>query len=321
MARNYYEVLGVPKDASEKDIQKAYRELARKYHPDLHPDDKDASKKFSEVQEAYDTLNNKEKRKKYDQFGANYEQFQGAPGGGGFGGFGDGTFNMNGQEFDLNDILGRYASGGFGGRGRRSGGFDFGSMFGGRGRRQAAAGGEDVSTEITIPFALAINGGKQTVTYGMSNGQTKTLEITIPTGIADGKKIRLRGLGEPSMMGGTPGDLLITVHVLPHPYFTRQGADLLISLPITLGEAINGAKVDVPTPKGTVALTIPPGTSSGKRLRMKGMGVPSAKGAPAGDLFVEPKIILPDVITDELADLAEKAENGYRTNPRSNMRW
>ena len=155
----------------------------------------------------------------------------------------------------------------------------------------------------------------------MSNGQTKTLEITIPTGIADGKKIRLRGLGEPSMMGGTPGDLIITVHVLPHPYFTRQGNDLLISLPITLGEAINGAKVDVPTPKGTVALTIPPGTSSGKRLRMKGMGVPSTKGAAAGDLFVEPRIILPDVITDELANLAEKAENGYRTNPRSNMRW
>lgn len=321
MARNYYEVLGVPKDASEKDIQKAYRELARKYHPDLHPDDKDASKKFSEVQEAYDTLNNKEKRKKYDQFGANYEQFQGSPGGGGFGGFGDGTFNMNGQEFDLNDILGRYAGGGFG-RGRRPGGFDFGSMFGGRGRRQAGpAGGEDVNSEITIPFELSINGGKQSVNYFMSNGQSKTLEITIPAGIADGKKIRLRGQGEPSLMGGTPGDLIITVHVLPHPYFTRQGNDLLISLPITLGEAINGAKVDVPTPKGTVALTIPAGTSSGKRLRMKGMGVPSAKGAPAGDLFVDPKIILPDIVTDELADLAEKAENGYRTNPRSNMRW
>ena len=288
----------------------------------MHPDDKDASKKFSEVQEAYDTLNNKEKRKKYDQFGANYEQYQGMPGGGGFGGFGDGTFNMNGQEFDLNDILGRYAGGGFGGRGRRSGGFDFGSMFGGRGKRQAGpVGGEDVNSEITIPFELSINGGKQSVNYFMSNGQSKTLEITIPAGIADGKKIRLRGQGEPSMMGGTPGDLIITVHVLPHPYFTRQGNDLLISLPITLGEAINGAKVDVPTPKGTVALTIPPGTSSGKRLRMKGMGVPSAKGGAAGDLFVDPKIILPDIVTDELADLAEKAETGYRTNPRSNMRW
>lgn len=320
MARNYYEVLGVPKDASEKDIQKAYRELARKYHPDLHPDDKDASKKFSEVQEAYDTLNNKEKRKKYDQFGANYEQFQGAPGG-----FGDGSFNMNGQEFDLNDILGRYASGGFGGRGRRSGGFggfDFGNLFGGRGRGQNAnVGGEDVSSEITIPFTLSVNGGKQVVSYSLSNGQTKTLEITIPAGIADGKKIRLRGQGAPSMTGGSPGDLIVTVHVLPHPYFTRQGNDLLISLPITLSEAINGGKVDVPSPKGTVSLTIPPGTSSGKRLRMKGLGVQSSRGSAAGDLFVEPKIILPDVITDELANLAEQAENGYRSNPRANMRW
>lgn len=323
MARNYYEVLGVPKDASEKDIQKAYRELARKYHPDLHPDDKDASKKFSEVQEAFDTLNNKDKRKQYDQFGSNYQQFQGAPGGG-FGGAGGGSFNMNGQEFDLNDILGRFA-GGFGGRRPRGaggspfGGFDFGGGEYGSGR-QAPAKGQDIASEITIPFSLAVNGGTQPLTFSLSNGQTKEIDVNIPAGIADGKKMRLRGQGGASPLGGTPGDLVITIHVLPHPYFTRQGNDLIITLPITLSEAINGGKVDVPTPQGTVALTIPPGTSSGKRLRMKGLGVRDTKGH-TGDLYVEPRIALPDTISSELSKAAENAQAQYSSSPRTGMRW
>ncbi len=335
MARNFYEVLGIPKTASDKEIQKAYRELARKFHPDLHPDDKDAAKKFSEVQQAFDTLNNKDKRKQYDQFGENYQQYQGMGGSGaGAGGFNGGSFNMNGQEFDLNDILGRFSpgAGGFGGfgggrprsGGGRFGGFDFDSMGGGPAggfqRQSAPQKGQDIQSELSIPFALAVTGGQQMLSFKLSTGQIKELDVNIPAGISDGKKIRLRGQGGASPMGGTAGDLLITIHVLPHPCFTRQGNDLIVQLPITLSEAINGGKVDVPTPKGVVAMTIPPGTSSGKRLRIKGMGVKDNKGT-CGDLYVEPKIILPDTITDQLGKAAEEAENRYSSNPRAELRW
>lgn len=336
MARNFYEVLGVPKDAPEKDIQKAYRDLARKYHPDLHPDDKDAAKKFSEVQEAFDTLNNKDKRKQYDQFGANYQQYQNAGAGAGFNPFGAGgnaggfRGSFNGQDFDLNDILRGFAGGMGGGAGMggaSGGGFGGFNPFGGasaagrRTRQQARPSkGADVQSELTIPFSLAVKGGDTAITLMTQEGQRRTLDVKVPAGISEGKKIRLRGQGAAAPMGGTPGDLLIIIHVEPHPYYSRQGDDLTLKLPITLNEAINGAKIDIPTPKGTVSMTIPAGTSSDKRLRMKGLGVAPVKG-PVGDLYVEPRIILPKKITPEVRECAQKAESLYSGSIREGIRW
>lgn len=323
MAADPYQTLGVERTASHEDISKAYRDLARKYHPDLNPDDETAKKKFQEIQSAFDILSDEKKRKMFDRYGAGFESMGGGGGAGpqgwpGAGGGGAGQF-----DFDLNDLFGGGAPGAGGPQG--GGGFaDLFKHFGGAGTKSGqppqAQRGADLEYELTVPFNTAVNGGEASVALRRGNGKHETISVKIPAGIEDGKKIRLRGQGEQSPMGGQAGDILITVRVASHPYFTRNGRRLDVTAPITLAEAVEGAKIDVPTPRGTIAVTIPPGTSGGKRLRLRGQGVKPATGEP-GDLYVEVQIVLPNNLTDQQrSQLVDVAKTDTR-NPREELRW
>ena len=315
MAEDYYKTLGVKHDASQADIQKAYRDLARKYHPDLNPDDKTAKKKFQEVQAAFDVLNDPTKRELYDRYGSSFEsmgQGQGQPR---RGSTRSGPAGM-GEDFDFSQFFGER----FGAEG--PGGFaDIFSQFrrgAGEGRtrgRPRTRGGADVRHELTVPFLTAVNGGQVEIGLQHASGRVENLAVKIPAGIDEGKTIRLRGKGEPSE-GGPAGDLLITIHVEPHAYFQRSGNDLLVRVPVTLAEAALGAKVDVPTPRGTVSVRIPAGTSSGKKLRIKGQGVKAGK-ADAGDLLAEVQIVLPKKFDEESQELIRRLDKANPLDPRS----
>ena len=323
MPTDPYQTLGVDRKASHEEISKAYRQLARKYHPDLNPDDETAKKKFQEVQAAFDVLGDEKKRKMFDRYGAGFESMGGGPGGAGPRpqGWPSGGAGGSHVEFDINDLFGAGAQGGAG-----AGGFAdlFKHFGGGRGGTQAPPRqqqrGADLEYELTVPFNTAVKGGEASVSLRRGNGKNETISVKVPVGIDDGKKIRLKGQGEESHYGGPSGDILITVRVASHPYFTRNGKRLDVMVPITLAEAIEGAKIDVPTPHGTVAVTIPPGTSGGKKLRLRGQGVKPANGDP-GDLYAEVQIVLPDNLTDEQkSQLVSVAKNDTR-NPRSDLRW
>jgi DnaJ-class molecular chaperone len=326
MASDYYATLGVSKTASEEDIQKAYRQLARKYHPDMNPNDATAKKKFQEVQSAFEVLSDSEKRKLYDQYGSNFEAF-GAGGPGGPGG-GPRTWRYTTSSgpqtypFDLGDLFGQ--TGGTPDEGDEAGGFAdlFRHLGRGRGQRRdaRAARGVDLKHELTVPFATAVLGGQAALSIQRQDGNIETIKVKIPAGIEDGKKIRLRGQGGQGVGDAPAGDILITIHVSPHPHFRRIGNRLEVRVPVTLAEAALGAKVDVPTPHGTIALSVPPNTSSGTRLRIKGQGVRAAN-QPPGDLFAEIQIELPAGLTREerqqLADLSSR----YPQAPRAELRW
>jgi DnaJ-class molecular chaperone len=324
MADDYYQTLGVPRTASAEDIRKAYRELARKYHPDLHPDDDSAKEKFKQLQAAFDVLNDQSKREMYDRYGSSFEGVgAGGPRGGGWGGGpfpgAGGAPGGGGAEIDLESLFG--GAGGFeqlfgGGRSRSAGA-------GGRRRRQTQTPGEDVTARLSIPFTLAIDGGKADVAIDRG-GKKETISVTIPQGIPDGARMRLRGQGQPGTGGGPAGDLLLDVDIEPHPVFHRDGDTLEVMLPITLAEAIEGAKVDVPTPWGTIALKVPPRTSSGRKLRAGGMGVRHANGSK-GDLIAEVQIVLPDpgdaALLDGLLEAAKAAQATATANPRAALKW
>jgi len=331
MAEDHYQTLGVPKSASAEDIRKAYRELARKYHPDLHPDDNAAKEKFKQVQTAFDVLNDPSKREMYDRYGSSFEGVgAGGPGGAGGGwaggGGGRGPFPgaggfPGGGEIDLESLFG--GAGGFADmfRGGGGGGAGGGGRTG-RGRKRAAqVAGEDLTARIQVPFKLAIEGGKTDVRIDR-DGKAETISVTIPQGLPDGARMRLRGQGSPGSGGGSAGDLLLDVGVESHPVFRRDGDTLELTLPVSLAEAIEGAKVDVPTPWGTISLRIPAGTSGGRKLRAAGMGVRHSNGAK-GDLIAEVQIMLPESADPEavarLLDAAKAAAAG--ASPRPQLRW
>lgn len=323
MADDPYKTLGVSRSASADEIRKAYRELARKFHPDLHPDDAEAKKKFQEVQSAFDILNDPKKKEMYDRYGAGFESAAGGARRGPYSGGAWGGPSAGGQTFhyDFEDLFGGAA--GPTGRTRGGGGFaDFFRQFGqgAAGPQHAPSRGADIEHELTVPFATAINGGKAQISVRRPSGKLENLTVTIPAGIEDGKKIRLRGQGEQGAAGAPSGDILITVHVSPHPYFTRRGKRLDVLVPITLDEAARGAKIDVPTPKGVVAVSVPPGTSSGKKLRIKGQGV-TPKGEQPGDLFVEVQIVLPDSLSEEERKTISEISRRHPQNPRAELRW
>jgi DnaJ-class molecular chaperone len=318
MAQDYYATLGISRSASPEEIQKAYRKLARKYHPDMNPDDATAKKKFQEVQAAFDVLSDAEKRKRYDQFGADFESV--GAGGGPRGWRYTTTGGPQTYPFDLNDLFG-------GGGPDVEGGGNFADLFkqfsrgrGGRPAARAARRGGDLKHELTVPFATAVLGGEAALTVQRGSGDVETMRVKIPAGIDDGKKIRLRGQGEPGMGDAPAGDILLTIHISPHPHFRRAGDRLDVRVPVTLAEAALGAKIDVPTPQGTITLTIPPNTSSGKRLRIKGHGVRPAGKAP-GDLFAEIQIVLPEVLSVEDRQRLADVSNRYPQQPRADLRW
>lgn len=313
MAKDYYKTLGVEKSASQDEIQKAYRVLARKYHPDLNKDDRAAKKKFQDVQQAFEVLGDATKRQKYDRFGA---AFEGAERPGGAPNWGPGGPAGAFEGIDLSQLFG----GGEGGGG-------FGDLFG-QFRRGASGGSRrgggrarapDLEYEAQVPFVTAITGGKIQLELPRPSGKIDSISVTIPPGVEDGAKIRLRGQGDATAEGSS-SHLLLTIRVQPHPWFTRRGDNLHVRVPLSLVEAIDGAKVDVPTPKGTVSLKVPPGSTSGTKLRIKGHGVAVAD-KPAGDLFAEIQIVAPKKLDADLLERLRKIEREKPTEPRQDLHW
>lgn len=308
MSRNLYDVLGVGKTASEAEIKSAYRKLARKYHPDLNKDDKTAADKFKEVSNAYDIIGNAEKRKKYDN---NEIDEEGKPTGfgAGFGGAGSG---FNGYQSYGGNPFNGFSNRGF--NGGTQGGFDFSSIFGddifsqfggAQGsfrQRTAPQRGQDVSYNMRVDFLDAAKGVEKQISL---NG--KNINVKIPAGMQSGQTMRLKGLGNVGLNGGENGDVLITINVNEHPYFKADGLNILLDLPISVKEAISGAKITVPTINGKVAVTVPAFSSSGEKLRLKGLGIKSKTGQ--GDEIINLQIVLPKVKSDNLAEAAEKMEN------------
>ncbi len=289
--KDFYAVLGVSKDVSDADLKKAYRKLARQFHPDSNPGNPKAEARFKEISEAYSVLSDPESRREYDQIRAMGSGARFTAGGGGSPGFEDvfGMFNRGGgtrtpyTQSDFDDLLGGMFGGG--GFGRSTGGF---RGFGGPTR------GRDVSATVTLDFLTAIRG--DTVTLQQSGG--RSVRARIPAGVQDGQRIRLRGKGEPSPDGGQPGDLVLTVSVRPHPVFERDGLNLRLDVPVSFTEAVLGATIEVPTLEGeTVRLRVAPGTPSGRVLRVKGRGITTSKGT--GDLLATVQIAVPGHLTAE----------------------
>jgi curved DNA-binding protein len=315
MAADFYEELGVAKDASPEEIKKAYRKLAAKLHPDKHPGDKKIETRFKAVNRAYQTLSDAKKRKLYDEFGEDglregfdpdaaraYRRAASSGGrvrytrgGPGFGGF---------EEIFTNE-------GGAGGIGDL-----FGDLFGGRARgRRGAMKGSDVMSEITVDFLSAIRGSE--LRLRLQDGSDE-VTVRIPPGAGEGDKVRVPGHGAPGGFGGPPGDLVLLIHVQPHPHFERQGLDLHLDLPITAAEAYRGAKVRVPTPAGDVNLTVPRHAQSGQVARLKGKGV--KRGNRVGDLYVRFLVQLPDGDSAELEQAIETLERATTSDVRAGIR-
>ncbi len=297
MSKNLYHVLGVSKDATEAEIKTAYRKLARKYHPDVNKDSKEAADKFKEISAAYDILGNKEKRQKYDN---NEIDDEGKPTGfgAGFGGAGSGggtyynystggnPFGAGAQGFDFSSIFGDDIFSQFGGgQSRGFSGFSSGAR---RPRK-----GADISYSMRVDFITSALGAEKKVNI---NG--KTVNVKIPAGTVDGQTLRLRGLGEPSPNGGENGDVLITINVDKHPYFEAQGLDIHLELPISFKEAVLGGKVTVPTISGKVNVNIPPYSTSGEKLRLKGKGIKNNSGV--GDEIITLKVVTPKIKNEAL---------------------
>jgi curved DNA-binding protein len=310
MARDYYEVLGVSRDAGPDELQQAFRRLARANHPDVNRDP-GAEERFKEINEAYQALSDPDLRKRYDRFGEDYrrvpddwEERVGAGAGGvraGPGGYAGGRRSggpragARGPEPDIGDGFG----GGFGG-------VDlddlFGDIFGGGRRgRVGRVPGADQEAELPLTVEEAYRGGRRRITLNGPDGP-RTYTVTVPPGVTDGKRIRLAGEGGRGLGGGPPGDLHLVVRLLPHPRYRVEGKDIAVDLPLAPWEAALGATVPVRTPGGETKVVVPPGSSTGRRLRLRGEGMPDPGGRP-GDLFAEVKIMVPARLTDRERDL------------------
>ncbi len=320
--KDYYQVLGVAKNASEKEIKQAFRKLARKYHPDVNPGDRGAEQKFKEINEANEVLSDPEKRRKYDQLGANwkqYEQYARRPstGGGGFGGFrmdfegAGGGFSdffktFFGGGIDLEELFGQAAGGG-----RREGRRGFG----------AAPGiGRDVSAEVEVTLEEACQGTTRRLSLEGGAG-AEYFDVRIPAGVKDGSKVRIPGKGERAVGGGA-GDLYLDVRIKPHPLYRREGDDLYVDVPVTFAEAALGAEIEVPTLSGRARIRIPAGSQTGRLMRLKGKGMPHLKAKEAGgpgDLFAKLVVVVPKELKPRELELVKELQTLRSDNPRAHL--
>ena len=297
-SRDYYDILGVSKNASDGELKRAYRKLAMKYHPDRNPNKKEAEERFKEINEAYAVLSDKEKRKQYDTFGA------------------EGFRQRFTQEdifrgFDFDDILSKL----FGGRGKREfrfggkGGSDFGDFFSGQyGHRDMGRmpqKGEDVLYELTISLEEAAFGGEKRISY-RKNGRVEEVSVKIPRGIPSGKRLRLTGKGIEGKNGGPPGDLYLQVSIAEHPIFSRERDDLIVEKEINFSEAVLGTTIEVPTLEGMKKVKIPPGTQSHTKMRLKGLGIPHFQKEGKGDEYVKVIVRIPNRVTEKSRGLIQE---------------
>jgi curved DNA-binding protein len=304
--QDYYETLGVPRDASDEDIRRTYRNLARRYHPDVNKEP-GAEDRFKEISEAYEVLRDPEKRERYDRFGSGRTAGEDVSGAGGFGGGFDGGDGFEGASFDF-------------------GGGDFSDFFdglfsrrggarGGRGARSSdgfAMRGGDREAVLELSLEEAARGGPRRIS--LSDGSD--FEVQIPHGVRDGQRIRLPGQGGAGSGGGPSGDLYLRVRLRPHPVFEVEGRDLYVDLPVTPWEAALGAEAPVPTLEGTARVKVPPGSSSGRRLRLRGQGLPDGAGGPAGDLYAIVEIHVPKKLTSRERELFEQLASVSKFDPR-----
>ncbi|MBM4018211.1 MAG: J domain-containing protein [Planctomycetes bacterium] len=327
--RDYYEVLGVGRTAAPDDIRAAYRRLARKYHPDLNPGNKQAEQHFKQINEAYEVLSDPEKRRMYDQFGPDFARAQaagtgaGAAPGGGPGGF---RYTWSGEGSPFDDAVFE-AFGGGGGEPANLFEELLGRLGATRGRaRRAAFRGQDVEAELAVAFEQAVRGGQAGITLerpaGDGSSRPERIQVRIPPGVRDGQRLRLRGQGGPGAGGGPPGDLYLLVRVQPHPYFRREEQDIYIDVPVTVAEAALGAAVEVPTLGGRTRVRIPPGTAGGTRLRLRGQGVPGPSGGgAAGDQYCVIKIVPPRTLDERQRRLFEQLKSLEKDDPRAEAPW
>ena len=309
--KDYYEVLGVQRGAADDDIKKAYRKLARKFHPDLNPGDKSAEEQFKQLQEAYDVLSNAEDRKLYDEYGDNWRAvkagagapppsgWEGATAQGPQGGSRPGGYDFN--DFDFGSF-----------RTSGEGGFDIFEELFGRGRGQRSDRGRDVEAELELSLEEAHRGGRRTLQ--MQTG--KTIDVNIPAGVREGSTVRLAGQGGAASNGSESGDLYLHIRLRPHPTFRVKGDDVEVDLPIAPWEAVLGAKVEAPTIEGRVEVTVPPGAKSDQRLRLRGQGLNKRKGG-RGDQYVRLKIVVPAEVSAEERRLFEELKRVSSFQPRS----
>ena len=314
--RDFYETLGVPRSATQDEIQRAYRKLARTYHPDVNSDP-GAEDRFKEISQAYDVLSDPETRRRYDDFGPDFRQVPpdidpetwariragagagagraggAGPGGFGQGGFGQGGFDSNLGGINIEDLLG--------------------GLFGGRGFGPIR--GADQETALGLTVEEAFQGGRRSITLEGPEGR-RTLEVKIPAGVTNGQRIRLAGQGGRGSEGAPNGDLYFVVGIAPHPRYRVDGRDLYVDLPLTPWEAALGTSVAVETPSGEMKVKVPAGTSSGKRLRLRHRGLPHPRGS-AGHLYAEIRIMVPAKLTDEERQLFEQLAATSAFDPRS----
>ncbi len=308
--KDYYKILGISKNADEKEIKKAYRKLARQYHPDVNPGDKAAEAKFKDINEANEALSDPEKRKLYDQFGSQYQQHQRSGGNPNdfwqqWGGSQQrSTRTMNPE--DLQDIFGAGGASSFfesvfvAGRGQqRAGGFQQGG-FGNFNQAQMAQKGRDIEQAIDLTIEEAFTG----TTRALQFGDGRSIEVKIPQGVDTGSKVRIKGKGQPSYNGGQTGNLYLVVNILPHAQYERDGDNLTVTIPVDLYTAVLGGTVTVTAPDKTVKLTIPAGTENGKRIRLRGLGMPNIRdNEKRGDLYAKINVQIPQDLSDKEQEL------------------
>lgn len=311
--KDYYKILGVEADADDKTIKAAYRKLARKYHPDVS-EHHDAEAQFKEVSEAYEVLKDPEKRAEYDEirkYGTHNQSFKPPPGWQPSGG---GHFYSS-HEGDFSDFFSSIFGGGFSRGGFEDvagGGRDFGFGGGVKGR------GRDIETDLPIFLEDTLSAESKSISYELG-GVSKTLKVKIPAGVSDGEKIRLKGQGAPGMGGGPNGDLYLRIRLVPHPLFDVEGHNLILTLPLAPWEAALGAKVEIPTLKGRLNLTIPANSQAGKRLRLKGKGL-LKKDGNHGDLLAVIKIVMPEQVDAKSQALWQELAGKAAFNPRADWR-